>query len=54
METRLVEKVRARTAKYAALPDLLPWREVGWIFRDGESIVIERQGDETRVRKVTN
>ncbi len=26
------------------------WREVGWIFRDGEIIAIERQGHETRVR----
>jgi len=32
------------------LPDLNPWREVGWIFRDGGCIAIERLGDETRSR----
>ena len=33
-----------------ALPELNTWREVGWIFRDGSCIAIERQGDETRLR----
>jgi hypothetical protein len=33
-----------------ALPDLNPWREVGWIFRDGSCIAIERQGEEIRHR----
>jgi hypothetical protein len=33
-----------------ALPELTPWREVGWIFRDGGCVAIERQGDETRAR----
>jgi hypothetical protein len=33
-----------------ALPDLDPWREVGWIFRDGSCIAIERRGDELRHR----
>jgi hypothetical protein len=32
------------------LPELNPWREVGWIFKDGEAIAIERHGGETRVR----
>jgi hypothetical protein len=32
------------------LPDLNPWREVGWIFRDGRCVAIERQGDLTRAR----
>jgi hypothetical protein len=30
--------------------EIQPWREVGWIFRDGLVVVIERQGGETRVR----
>jgi hypothetical protein len=34
------------------VPDLNPWREVGWIFRDGEAVAIERLGDESRVRPV--
>ncbi len=33
-----------------SLPELKPWREVGWIFRDGDCIAIERKGDETRTR----
>ena len=38
------------TGASEALPDLNPWREVGWIFRDGSCIAIERQGDEVRHR----
>ena len=37
-------------ASAEALPDLNPWREVGWIFRDGGCIAIERHGDEIRSR----
>ncbi len=33
-----------------ALPDLNPWRQVGWIFRDGECVAIERQGQRLRSR----
>lgn len=40
----------AATGTAQALPDLNPWREVGWIFRDGSCIAIERQGDEVRHR----
>jgi hypothetical protein len=36
------------------LPELAPWRQVGWIFRDGDSIAIERQGDELRTRVLTD
>jgi hypothetical protein len=35
------------------LPDLNPWREVGWIFRDGETIAIERQDERIRSRAVS-
>lgn len=27
------------------------WREVGWIFRDGQILAIERRGGQTRVRQ---
>jgi hypothetical protein len=30
------------------LPELDPCRHIGWMFRDGNCIAIERQGDETR------
>ena len=38
------------TATADALPELEVWREVGWIFRDGGCIAIERRGDQTRQR----
>ncbi|HTU39641.1 MAG TPA: hypothetical protein VMF35_16695 [Acidimicrobiales bacterium] len=28
------------------LPDTMPWHVVGWVFRDGECVAIERQGDQ--------
>jgi hypothetical protein len=40
----------ASTATVEDLPELNPWRQIGWIFRDGSCIAIERQGDETRAR----
>jgi hypothetical protein len=43
---------RERTAKAEALPELEAWREVGWVFRDGNCIAIERRGDRTRQRTV--
>ena len=39
-----------RHAVTEALPDLDPWREVGWIFRDDSCIAIERRGGEVRHR----
>ena len=45
------EQSEAESAERAALPDLKPWREAGWIFRDGGCVAIERRGDETRVRE---
>jgi hypothetical protein len=48
-----VEKIPARDGKgVEPLPELKPWREVGWIFRDGEAVAIEREGDEIRERRV--
>jgi hypothetical protein len=32
------------------IPEIRPWREVGWIFKDGDALAIERQGEETRAR----
>jgi hypothetical protein len=32
------------------LPELAPWRQVGWIFSDGHSIAIERRGESLRSR----
>jgi hypothetical protein len=33
-----------------AIPEIRRWREVGWIFRDGDTLAIERQGDRIRTR----
>lgn len=43
---------RTRTAAAApdALPELAPWREMGWIFRDGDCVVVERKGEHTQPR----
>ena len=41
-------------AEYAAaIPEMRPWREAGWIFRDGDTLAIERQGNATRVRSAS-
>ena len=39
-----------KAARAEALPELVVWREMGWIFRDGGCVAIERRGDETRLR----
>jgi hypothetical protein len=46
MSTRTDELLQ----KGDAIPEMRPWREAGWIFKDGETLVIERQGDRTRTR----
>jgi hypothetical protein len=33
-----------------SLRDIRPWREVGWILKDGDALAIERQGDRIRAR----
>ena len=51
MGTGVKEQEReANAGGREALPDLKPWREVGWIFRDGRCVAIERRGDVTRAR----
>lgn len=46
------EQREVESTEREALPDLKPWREVGWIFRDGGCVAIERQGDVTRAREM--
>ena len=48
------EQGEADTAERDALPDLKPWREAGWIFRDGACVAIERRGDVTRAREMAD
>jgi hypothetical protein len=33
-----------------SLRDIRPWREVGWIFKDGDALAMERQGERIRAR----
>ena len=30
------------------VPELCPGREVGWIFKNGDAVAVERQGDRRR------
>ena len=48
------EQREASSAERQALPELKPWREVGWIFRDGGCVAIERRGDVTRARELVD
>jgi hypothetical protein len=35
----------------AEIPEMRPWREAGWIFRDGDARAIERRVDRTSLRR---
>ena len=48
------EQREADAGERETLPDLKPWREAGWIFRDGGCVAIERQGDVTRAREMVD
>jgi hypothetical protein len=54
MRRSVHKKQGVTTATAEVLPELKPWSEAGWIFRDGDCIVIERQGEETRARVPTD
>jgi len=45
------ETARSRVERTEPIPEMRPWLEVGWIFRDGDALAIERQGTRTRVRR---
>jgi hypothetical protein len=48
------EQSEADAAERQPLPDLKPWREAGWIFRDGGCVAIERRGEATRARELVD
>ena len=50
MSTRLDEASLEAPEHHESIRDIRPWREVGWIFRDGTALAIERQGDRIRSR----
>lgn len=50
MSTRFDEASVDAREHHESIPDIRPWREVGWIFRDGAALAIERQSDRIRAR----
>jgi hypothetical protein len=50
VSTRIEEAAAHGPEHSEAIPEIRPWREVGWIFRDGDALAIERQGDRIRAR----
>ncbi len=50
MSTRADQVKKRSTEQAEAIPEIRPWCEAGWIFRDGEARAIERQDDHTRAR----
>ncbi len=48
MVSKFISQRRQRDNSHT---DVRAWREVGWIFRDGETLTIERCGQTTRVRE---
>jgi len=47
--TRTTE-TEEQAAAPASLPEYMPWREVGWIFREDGCVAIARQGTEIHVQ----
>ncbi len=43
-------QAETRATDEGMLRELEPWREVGWIFREGGCTAVERRGRETRAR----
>ncbi len=50
MSTRIEERPAHGLDQGESIPEMRPWREVGWIFKDGGALAIERRGDNTRAR----
>jgi hypothetical protein len=51
MMSALLDRVIAWSGHRAGSDfEFKPWREVGWIFKDGQVCVIERHGGEIRAR----
>ena len=53
MRTRFEEIATYGGEHSKTIPEIRPWREVGWIFKDGDALAVERQGDRTRVRSAS-
>jgi hypothetical protein len=47
--THVVASAEEGSEREAPVPELRPWCEVGWIFKNGDAVAVERQ-DEPRAR----
>jgi hypothetical protein len=50
VRTPAEDGVSSGVARGESIEEIRPWREVGWIFRDGDAYAIERQGERLRSR----
>jgi hypothetical protein len=48
--TLVVASAEEGSEREVPVPELRPWCEVGWIFRNGDAVAVERQGEPCRVR----
>jgi hypothetical protein len=46
------KEVASDTRLAESIPEFKPWRELGWIFKDGGAVVIKRLGSDVRIKKV--
>ena len=50
MSSRADQGKMRRAEQAEAIPEIRPWHQAGWIFRDGDARAIERQDDHAEVR----
>jgi hypothetical protein len=43
-----IDEASADAPEHDSLREIRPWREIGWIFKDGDALAIERRGDRIR------
>jgi hypothetical protein len=48
--TLVVAPAEEGSEREAPVPELRPWCEVGWIFKNGDAVAVERQGEPLRAR----
>jgi hypothetical protein len=46
----VVASAEEGSEREAPVPELRPWCEVGWIFKNGDAVAVERQGEPLRSR----
>ena len=46
----MVASAEEGSERETPVPELRPWCEVGWIFKNGDAVAVERQGEPLRSR----